>query len=135
MIFSIAHLTYFFYVLLSFCRLAISVAHFLVVFDNSQIYNMSLFCISLWLLKWLLKQLCGTSWKIYISINGDQKTSYHGLECCQSSEVELFVKTANNLKPLKAAIAKRSTLGIWRGSEYTSTFPRLYMWKGGGFSA
>ena len=33
-------------------------------------------------------------------------------ECCQASEVELFVKTVNDLKPLKALIAKRSTLGI-----------------------
>ena len=33
-------------------------------------------------------------------------------ECCQTSEVELFVKTVNDLKTLKAAIAKRSTLGI-----------------------
>ena len=33
-------------------------------------------------------------------------------ECCQASEVELFVKTVNDLKPLKAVIAKRSTLGI-----------------------
>ena len=31
---------------------------------------------------------------------------------CQASEVELFVKTVNDLKPLKAVIAKRSTLGI-----------------------
>ena len=31
---------------------------------------------------------------------------------CQASEVELFVKTVNKLKPLKAVIAKRSTLGI-----------------------
>ena len=29
-----------------------------------------------------------------------------------TSEVELFVKTVNDLKPLKAVIAKRSTLGI-----------------------
>ena len=33
-------------------------------------------------------------------------------ECCQASEVRLFVKTVNDLKPLKAVIAKRSTLGI-----------------------
>ena len=33
-------------------------------------------------------------------------------ERCQISEVELFVKTCNDLKPLKAVIAKRSTLGI-----------------------
>ena len=33
-------------------------------------------------------------------------------ECCQASEVELFVKTVNDLKLLKAVIAKRSTLGI-----------------------
>ena len=31
---------------------------------------------------------------------------------CQVSEVELFVKTVNDLKSLKAVIAKRSTLGI-----------------------
>ena len=40
---------------------------------------MSLFYISSWLLKWLLKQLCRTSWKMHININGDQKTSYNGL--------------------------------------------------------
>ena len=33
-------------------------------------------------------------------------------ECYQASEVKLFVKTVNDLKPLKAVIAKRSTLGI-----------------------
>ena len=33
-------------------------------------------------------------------------------ERCQASEVELFVKTVNDLKPLKAVIAKRSTLDI-----------------------
>ena len=33
-------------------------------------------------------------------------------ERCQASEVELFVKTVNDLKPLKAVIAKRSALGI-----------------------
>ena len=37
-------------------------------------------------------------------------------EHCQASEVELFVKTVNDLKLLKAVIAKRSTLVIWRGS-------------------
>ena len=31
---------------------------------------------------------------------------------CQASEVELFVKTVNDLKLLKAVIAKRSTLVI-----------------------
>ena len=31
-------------------------------------------------------------------------------ECCQASEMELLVKTVNDLKPLKAVIAKRSTL-------------------------
>ena len=34
------------------------------------------------------------------------------LECCQASEVELFVKTVNDLKRLKAVIVKSSTLGI-----------------------
>ena len=33
-------------------------------------------------------------------------------ERCQASEVELIVKTVNDLKPFKAIIAKRSTLGI-----------------------
>ena len=33
-------------------------------------------------------------------------------EHCQASEVELFVKTVNDLKQLKVVIAKRSTLGI-----------------------
>ena len=33
-------------------------------------------------------------------------------EHCQVSEVDLFVRTVNDLKPLKAVIAKRSTLGI-----------------------
>ena len=55
-------------------------------------------------------------------------------ERCQASEEELFVKTVNYLKPLKAVITKRSTLGIWWGSEYASTFPKLYIWKGGRFS-
>ena len=32
-------------------------------------------------------------------------------ERCQASEVELFLKTVNHLKLLKAVIAKRSTLG------------------------
>ena len=49
---------------------------------------------------------------------------------CQASEVELFVKTVNDLKPLKAVIAKRSILDIWRGSEYASTFLKLNIWKG-----
>ena len=31
-------------------------------------------------------------------------------EPCQTSEVELFMKTVNDLKPLKTAIAERSTL-------------------------
>ena len=33
-------------------------------------------------------------------------------ERCQASEVELFVKTVNDLKLLKAFISKRSHLGI-----------------------
>ena len=33
-------------------------------------------------------------------------------ERCQTSEVELFVKTVNDLKQLKVVIAKRPTLGI-----------------------
>ena len=33
-------------------------------------------------------------------------------EPCQVSEVKLFAKTVNALKPLKTVIAKRSTLGI-----------------------
>ena len=33
-------------------------------------------------------------------------------EPCQASEMELFAKTVNDLKPLKTVIAKRSTLGV-----------------------
>ena len=33
-------------------------------------------------------------------------------EHCQASEVELFVKTVNDLKQLKVVIAQRPTLGI-----------------------
>ena len=33
-------------------------------------------------------------------------------ERCQPSEVELFMKTVNDLKPLKAVIAERFTLGV-----------------------
>ena len=33
-------------------------------------------------------------------------------ELCRASEVELFVETVNDLKPLKALITKRSSLGI-----------------------
>ena len=33
-------------------------------------------------------------------------------EHCQASEVELFLKIVNDLKPLKAVIAKSSTSGI-----------------------
>ena len=33
-------------------------------------------------------------------------------ERCQASEVKLFVKTVNDLKPLKAVIGERSTLGV-----------------------
>ena len=33
-------------------------------------------------------------------------------ELCQASEMKLFVKTVNDLKPLKAVVAKRSTLGV-----------------------
>ena len=33
-------------------------------------------------------------------------------ELCQASEMELFVKTVNDLKPLKDVVAKRSTLGV-----------------------
>ena len=43
-------------------------------------------------------------------------------------------KKINDLKPLKAVIAKRSILGIWRGSEYVSAFSKLYIWKRGVFS-
>ena len=34
------------------------------------------------------------------------------LERCHSSEVELFLKTVNDLKSSKVVIAKRPTLGI-----------------------
>ena len=31
---------------------------------------------------------------------------------CQASEMDLFAKTVNDLKPLKTVIAKRSILGV-----------------------
>ena len=46
-------------------------------------------------------------------------------ERCQASDEELFAKTVHDLKPLKVAIAKRSTLGP-RGSEHASSFAKLY---------
>ena len=55
-------------------------------------------------------------------------------ERCQVSEVELFAKTVIDLKLMKAVNSKRSHLGIWQGSEYASIFPKLCIWKGGGFS-
>ena len=55
-------------------------------------------------------------------------------EPCQVSEIELFAKTVNALKPLKTVIAERYTLGIWQGPERAYSFAKLYTWKGGGFS-
>ena len=43
----------------------------------------------------------------------------------QASEMELFAKTVNDLKPLKTIIAKSSTLGVLQGSEYASSFVKL----------
>ena len=42
-------------------------------------------------------------------------------------KLPLFVKTVNDLKPLKAVIAKRSTLSIWWGSEHASSSAELYI--------
>ena len=48
-------------------------------------------------------------------------------ERCQASEVELSVRTVNELKPLKAVIAERSTLIIQWGSEDVSSFAKSYI--------
>ena len=48
-------------------------------------------------------------------------------ELCQASEVELSVRTVNELKPLKAVIAERSTLIIQWGSEDVSSFAKSYI--------
>ena len=42
-------------------------------------------------------------------------------------KLPLFVKTVNDLKLLKAVIAKRSTSSIWRGSEHASSSAELYI--------
>ena len=49
------------------------------------------------------------------------------IERCQTSEVELSVRTVNELKPLKAVIAERSTLIIQWGSEDVSSFAKSYI--------
>ena len=54
--------------------------------------------------------------RMKLSLKDDIRYAQHfakmNSERCQASEVELFVKTVNDLEPLKAVIAKRSNLGI-----------------------
>ena len=48
-------------------------------------------------------------------------------EPCQASQMKLFTKTVNGLTPLKTAIAKMSTFGVWYGSEHAFSFFKLYI--------
>ena len=61
-------------------------------------------------------QIQGMRMRMKLPLKHDIRYAQHfakmNSERCQASEVELFVKTVNDLTRLKAAIAKRSTLGI-----------------------
>ena len=61
-------------------------------------------------------QIQGMRMRMKLPLKHDIRYAQHfakmNSERCQASEVELFVKIVNDLKRLKAAIAKRSTLGI-----------------------
>ena len=54
--------------------------------------------------------------RIKLSVKHDTHYAQHfskvNSEPCQASEVELFAKTVNDLKPLKTVIARRFTLGV-----------------------
>ena len=54
--------------------------------------------------------------RIKLSVKHDTRYAQHfskvNSEPCQASEVELFAKTVDDLKPLKTVIARRSTLGV-----------------------
>ena len=72
--------------------------------------------------------VCKREWNFHI-FRYAQHFSKMNSERCQVYEVELFVKTVNDLKRLKTVIAKRSTLGIRWGSEHTSSFAKLCIRK------
>ena len=61
-------------------------------------------------------QIQGMRMRMKLPLKHDIRYAQHfakmNSERCQASEVELFVKIVNDLKPLKTVIAKRSTLGI-----------------------
>ena len=61
-------------------------------------------------------QIQGMRMRMKLPLKHDIRYAQHfakmNSERYQASEVKLFVKTVNDLKPLKAVIAKRSTLGI-----------------------
>ena len=61
-------------------------------------------------------QIQGMRMRMKLPLKHDIRYAQHfakmNSERCQASEVELFVKTVNDVKPLKAVIAKRFTLGI-----------------------
>ena len=48
-------------------------------------------------------------------------------EPCQSSEVELFAKTVNDLKTLKTIVGRRSIFVVWEGSGHASNFANWYI--------
>ena len=76
--------------------------------------------------------VCKWEWNFLLNIMNNILQRW--IQSAVKHQVELYVKTVNDLKSLKAVIAKSSTLGIWWGSEYTSAFPKLYIWTGGEFS-
>ena len=78
--------------------------------------------------------ICKWEWNFLFNIFVTHNILQRWIQSAVRHEVELFLKTVNDSKSLKAVIAKKSTLGTWRGSEYSSTFFKLYIWKGGGFS-
>ena len=61
-------------------------------------------------------QMQRTQMRMKLPLKHDIRYAQHfakmNSEHCQASEVELFVKTVNDLKLLKAFISKRSHLGI-----------------------
>ena len=67
--------------------------------------------------------------RMKLALKHDTRYAQHFAEVysepCQTSEMEHFAKTVNDL--LKTVIAKRSTLGVLQGSEHTSSFVKLYI--------
>ena len=64
----------------------------------------------------ITKYLPTHSFKITVSSTCDSEAH---LELSQTSEIELFVKSLNNWKPLTISI-KSSILDVWLGAEYVS---------------